>query len=140
VIRSRSAAPPATVWPLIGEAKRWKEWSFLDRSDLERAGSPDADGVGAVRRFTRFGVGSREEVVAWEPPHHLGYTMISGIPVRNYRADVHLEPDGTGTAISWSARFDEPVPGTAGLFTAVLRRIVTGFATDVARYAERTGG
>ena len=94
--------------------------------------------MGAVRRFTRLGVGSREEVVAWEPPRHLGYTMISGFPVRNYRADVVLEPDGTGTAISWSVRFDERLTGTGFLLTAVLHRIVSGFAKGVARHAERS--
>ncbi len=140
MVRSHSAAPPETVWPLIAEARRWKEWSFLDHTALERDGSPDPDGVGALRRFTRHGVGSREEVVAWEPPHHLGYTIISGFPARNYRADVLLEATGSGTDISWSVRFDEPLPGTAALVTIVLRRIVNGFAKGVARYAERTTG
>ncbi|MGB7052245.1 MAG: SRPBCC family protein [Acidimicrobiales bacterium] len=140
MVRSHSAAPPETVWPLIAEARRWKEWSFLDHTALERDGSPDADGVGAVRRFTRHGVGSREEVVAWEPPRHLGYTIISGFPVRNYRADVLLEAAGSGTDISWSVRFDEPLPGTGALVTIVLRGIVNGFAEGVARYAERSTG
>jgi polyketide cyclase/dehydrase/lipid transport protein len=128
------------VWPLIAEARRWQEWSFLDRTELEREGSPNPDGVGALRRFTRHGIGSREEVVAWEPPRHLGYSIVSGFPVRNYRADVVLEPDGTGTTISWSVRFDGPLPGTGPMIGAVLRGIVTRFATGVARYAEQATG
>ena len=102
------------VWPLIGEASRWKEWSFLDRSDLLRSGEPAPDGVGAIRRFTRFGVGSQEEVVAWEPPHHLGYTMLKGFPVRNYRADVTCTPDGSGTLILGRrpSMRRSPAPGT----------------------------
>jgi uncharacterized protein YndB with AHSA1/START domain len=136
VVRSHSAAPPEAVWRLVAEAARWKEWSFLDRSELERTGSPVPDGVGAVRRFTRHGIGSREEVLAWEPPHHLAYTLLSGMPVRNYRADVRLEPDGAGTDVSWSVRFDVRLPGSGALMTAVLRRIVARFAEAVARYAE----
>jgi hypothetical protein len=125
------------VWPLIGEAGRWKEWSFLDRSDLLRTGEPAPDGVGAVRRFTRFGVGSQEEVVAWEPPHHLGYRMLKGFPVRNYRADVTCTPDGSGTAIRWSATFDTKIPGTGRLMTAVLHRTISRFATGAARYGDQ---
>ncbi len=136
-VQARSSAPIEEVWPLIGEADRWKEWSFLDRSDLLRHGDPAPDGVGAIRRFTRYGVGSQEEVVAWDPPHHLGYTILKGFPVRHYRADVTCTPDGTGTRITWAVTFDELVPGTARLTTAVLRRLITGFATSVARYAER---
>ena len=135
--RARSSAPPGQVWPLLGEAGRWKEWSFLTGTGLERTGDPPPDGVGAVRRFTRFGIGSREEVVAWDPPHHLGYIMLTGFPVRNYRADVILAPDGSGTAVTWSATFDEKIPATGHLMRVVLVRMVSGFASGLAAYADR---
>jgi len=137
VVTARTSAPVDAVWPLLGEARPWKEWTFLDRSELEREGATDPDGVGAVRRFTRLGFGSREEVVAWEPPSHLGYVMRSGFPVRNYRADVRLQPDGEGTAVSWSVRFDERVPLTGRLMEALLHRIVSGFARGLVRHTER---
>jgi hypothetical protein len=90
-----------------------------------------------LRRFSRYGIGSREEVVAWEPPHHLGYTIVKGFPVRNYRADVELTPDGSGTLITWSSTFDEKIPGTGRLMEAVIARISRGFASDAAAYADR---
>ncbi len=148
----RSLAPPAVVWPLVAEAARWREWSFLDRSGLETEGSPVPDGVGAVRRFTRYGVGSREQVVAWEPPTHLGYTILRGFPVRGYRADVVLTPvapagsaggtagDGAGaggTSVTWSVRFEPRYPGTGAATEAVLRLIIRGFVTSLVRYADR---
>ena len=135
--RARSSAPVDEVWPIIGEAHRWKEWSFLDRSELARDGTPVPDGVGALRRFTRHGIGSTEEVVAYDPPHHLGYAILTGFPVRHYRADVMCEPDGTGTSITWSATFDEKIPGTGRLMVAVVGRLINGFATDAAGYADR---
>jgi len=140
-VEARSAAPVESVWPLLGEAGRWKEWSFLDRTGLETPGSPVPDGVGAVRRFTRFGVGSREEVVAYEPPHHLGYAVLSGFPVRHYRSDIVLAPDGPGggTHLTWAGTFDEIVPGTGALLAWVLHRMIGSFATAVARHAEAPG-
>jgi hypothetical protein len=134
---ARSDAPAAEVWPLIGEARRWKEWSFLTRSELERSGDPVPDGIGALRRFSRYGIGSREEVVAWDPPRHLGYAIVQGFPVRNYRADVQLTPDGSGTLITWSATFDEKFPGSGRLMVSVVNRLIRGFATDAAAYADR---
>jgi len=134
---ARSSAPVDLVWPLIGEAHRWKEWSFLDRSDLVETGDPAPDGVGAVRRFTRFGIGSQEQVVVWDPPHHLGYTMLKGFPVRHYRADVRCTADGSGTAIKWSATFDTLIPGTGHLMMTVLRAVLGRFANGVAGYADR---
>jgi hypothetical protein len=135
--RAHSSAPVTDIWSLVGEADRWKEWSFLTRSELERNGDPAPDGVGAVRRFTRYGIGSREEVTAWEPPGHLGYRILSGFPVREYWADVTLTPEGSGTLITWSASFDPLVPGTGRLMTLVLKQLLSRFATGAARYGEQ---
>jgi uncharacterized protein YndB with AHSA1/START domain len=138
--RANSSAPVEEVWPLLGEADRWKEWSFLDRTGRLKDGSPVPDGVGAVRRFTSHGIGSTEEVVAYEPPRHLGYAIVKGFPVRHYRADVTCEREGTGTAITWSATFDEMIPGTGHLMVAVLTRLLNRFATSAARFAEQQHG
>ena len=135
-VEARSTAPVEVVWPLLGEAGRWRDWSFLTASGLERQGAPDPDGVGAIRKFTRVGIGSREEVVAWDPPHHLGYRILSGFPVRDYRADVTLEAAGTGTRIEWAGSYTPRWPGTGPLLQAVLARMMQRFADDVARYAD----
>ncbi|HEY7948392.1 MAG TPA: SRPBCC family protein [Acidimicrobiales bacterium] len=136
----RTSAPVDVVWPLIGEAERWKEWSWMTRTYLLRPGAPDADGVGALRRFGLGPGGSKEEVVAWEPPHHLGYVVVSGLPVRGYRSDVVLENDGGGTVIRWQGGFDEIVPGTGPMLRMALQRMVGGFARRVGRYAETLEG
>jgi hypothetical protein len=135
-VRTTSQAPVETVWPLIGEAARWKEWSFLTRSGLDREGEPAPDGVGAIRRFTTLGMGSREEVVAWEPPHHLGYVILTGFPVRNYRGDVVLTADGGRTTLAWSSSFDTKIPGTGRLMHEVLFFIIRRFAAGVVRAAD----
>jgi hypothetical protein len=133
---ARSAAAVEVVWPLIGEAARWKEWSWMTRTFLLRPGQPVPDGVGALRRFAVGPAGSREEVVAWDPPHHLGYIGVSGLPVRHYRADVDLSSDGGGTVVTWRGSFDEIVPGTGPLARLILARMTLGFARRVSRYAQ----
>lgn len=135
-VEASTRAPVDVVWPLVGEAARWREWSFLSKTGLEREGSPEPDGVGAIRRFTRFGVGSREEVVAWDPPGHLAYRILSGFPVRNYLADVTLTPDGTGTRIEWAGRYDPKWPGTGRVLAAVLAFMMQRFTDDLAAYAD----
>ena len=89
-----------------------------------------------MRRFTKNGFGSREEVVVWDPPHHLAYRILSGFPVRHYRADVTITPEERGCLITWSATFDPKIPGTGHLMVAVLRRMIGRFATGAAGYAE----
>jgi hypothetical protein len=133
-----TAAAKEDVWPLIGEAGRWREWSWMTRTYLLRPGHLEPEGVGALRRFGVGPGGSTEEVVEWDPPRHLGYRAVKGLPVRRYRADVVLESDDDGTTITWRGAFDPLVPGSGGLLRMVLRRMTRGFAVRVARYAERT--
>jgi hypothetical protein len=135
-VTATSTAPLEALWPLVGEAARWKEWSFLTQSGLEREGDPAPDGVGAIRRFSNLGVGSREEVVVWEPPHHLGYVILSGFPVRNYRSDVVLAVEDGATRLTWSSSFDTKIPGTGRLMHEVLRLVVRRFVAGVVRAAE----
>jgi hypothetical protein len=108
----------------------------MTRTVLLRPGEPEPDGVGALRSFGVGPGGSREEVVVWEPPRHLGYIAVSGLPVRDYRADVHLEADGGGTAVTWSGSFDVRLPGTGAVLRWGLERMTGGFAVRVCRYAD----
>jgi hypothetical protein len=136
-IHAHSAAPPEEVFALLADALSWPRWSFVPRASLEREGVPTADGVGAIRRFgTRF-LGSREQVAAYEPPYHFAYTMLSGMPVKGYRADVELQRTASGTALLWRARFDTMIPGTGPLLRLVLRLIVHRLARDLTRNAGR---
>jgi hypothetical protein len=134
---ARSGAPAGTIWPLVGEASRWKDWAWMTRTDLLREGDPPPDGVGALRRFAVGPGGSQEEVVAWNPPRHLGYVVVRGLPVRHYRADVHLEGDEKGTVVTWRCSVEPLIPGTGTALRWVLRHMVRGFARRVCRYADR---
>jgi uncharacterized protein YndB with AHSA1/START domain len=133
-------APREKVWALVGDASSWKDWAGVMRSSLEREGDPAPDGVGAIRRFGPPLASSREEVVVFEPPTHLGYVVLSGMPVRNYRADVWLSEQqgaaGTQTIIEWSATFDPKVPGTGAVLQAGLKAMITRFAKRAAARVE----
>ena len=127
-VRSHASAPPEAVWPLIAEAARWQEWSFLARSSLLRPGTPVPDGTGALRRFAVGPFGSREEVVAFSPPTHLGYAVGAGLPVRSYRADIVLRPEGGGTTIVSSVALEPLLPGTGRLLVLFTRQVVASRA------------
>ncbi len=138
-VAAHSAARPERVFAVLADAPRWSQWAgpLVRRSSWEREGDPPPGGVGAVRRLGSSRVFSREQIVAFDPPRHLAYTILSGQPVRRYRADVHLVPDGDGTRIEWSAELEPTVPGTGAVLAWYLAAIVGGFARRLARYAER---
>jgi uncharacterized protein YndB with AHSA1/START domain len=136
-VTARSSAPPERIFALLADATSWPRWAgpLIAHGSWEREGDPPPGGVGAIRKVGRWPQFGREEIVAHEPPTHHAYTMLSGNPVRNYRADVRLTPDGAGTRIVWGATFEPLVPGTGRLLCAVYRRLIGSFARRVARYA-----
>src|SRR5207245_5070600 len=127
---AHSAAPPERVFALLADATSWPQWAgfLIAHGSWEREGSPPPGGIGAIRKLGRWPLYGREEIVAYEPPTHLAYTIVKGQPVRNYRAAVTLTPDRDGTLITWGATFDPLFPGTGKLVTALFRRIITRFA------------
>ena len=66
--------------------------------------------AGAQRSYGRH-VTSVERILVAEEDRRLAYTVVGGIPVRNYRADVTLTPDGDGTRIRWAASWDPTLAG-----------------------------
>jgi uncharacterized protein YndB with AHSA1/START domain len=136
-VQALSSAPPAAVFALLADGPSWQRWAgpLIRRATWDREGDPAPGGVGAVRKLGAPPLFSREEIVAYDPPHHLAYTMLSGQPVRDYRADVRLVPDGAGTRIEWAATFRPRIPGTGRLMRWYLGAIVGGFARRLAAYA-----
>jgi hypothetical protein len=130
-------APVEEVWPLLGEASRWKDWSFLTRAFLLREGTPVPDGVGALRRFAVGAFGSTEEVVVFDAPRHLGYVGHKGLPVRLYRADVLLTDEDGGTRLVWTGKVEPKIPGTGAMTLAFLRSFVRRFIAGLSAYVAR---
>jgi uncharacterized protein YndB with AHSA1/START domain len=137
-VTARSAAPPERVFALIADAPGWKRWAgpMIGHASWEREGDPAPGGIGAIRKVGRWPAFGHEQIVAYEPPTHHAYTMARGNPVRNYRADVHLVSDGTGTRITWGATFDPLIPGTGAAVNAFYRRFIAGLVKRLAAYAE----
>lgn len=142
-VSAHSSAAPERVWALLADATSWQRWAgpMVMRSWWEREGEPPPGGLGAIRRLGMRGASSREEIVAYDPPRHLGYAWATRI-VRNYRADVRLEPvpaqaGGTGTRIVWGGSFTPTVLGPAPVMVRFFTMTVGGFARRLAAYAEK---
>ena len=140
-VEASSAAPPETVFALLADGPSWQRWAgpLIRRAWWDREGNPAPGGVGAVRKLGAPPLFSREEIVEYDPPRLLAYTMLSGQPVRDYRADVRLVPEGTGTRIEWAATFRPRIPGTGRFMRWYLGAIVGGFARRLAAYAAAHG-
>jgi Polyketide cyclase / dehydrase and lipid transport len=130
--RATTPADPATVYALLRDGAGWPAWAPIETFALERPGTDEPEGIGAVRVFTQGRVTGRDEIVELIPERRFSYTHTSSLPIRNYRADVDLEPVSEGTAIRWVSAFDPKFPGTGRLMRKALDGFVEKLATGLA--------
>ena len=104
-------ADPEAVWSLVSDATTYAQWGPWDASGYERSGDESAHGVGAIQWFRTGRRTSVERVLEIEECRRLVYTVIRGIPVRNYRAEVTLTPTSAGTHIRWEGNWDTTLLG-----------------------------
>ena len=91
------AAPIEVVWDTF-----WSDhvgmmgWGLGATVTMDRPGTAEANGVGAVRRIATPGPGPDivEEVVTYEPPNVMGYKALSGTPFPGYPSEMPPHPGG----------------------------------------------
>jgi uncharacterized protein YndB with AHSA1/START domain len=132
-----AAAAPEAVWALVSDATTYPRWGPWSEAAYRSPGDASPRGLGAVywlRSAHRYGLTrpvSTEKIIDLDEGRHLAYTVIRGIPVRNYRADITLTPAADGTHVRWAASWDNTLAGR--LVHRSLRRLypdlVAGLAT-----------
>jgi hypothetical protein len=136
--RARSKAPTQAIWDVLADVARWQEWGPWSKTHLEREGTPTPDGVGAIRAYAVGPVTSREQVTIFEPPHRLGYHILSGFPAKDYNALVTLEAvQGSGTDVHWRAEFDGKPRGTGWFMRIAMVPYLRYLARKTGKVASR---
>lgn len=136
--RALSSAKPSTVYALLREGATWPTWSPIGSFELREEGDGGGEGLGAIRVFHTGRHHSVERIVALEPDRRFGYALVSGLPIRNYRADVDLTERDGGTEIHWHSSFDAKLPGTGPYIRRTLGRFIQECVDGLAAYAART--
>jgi len=133
------AAHREIVWEVMTDHRLYSRWSAGSRVDLEVEGSPDRNGVGAIRVFHAGIVRAREEITAFDPPNRMTYRALSmPLPVRNYRAEMVLASDetGNGCTLHWESWFEATIPLTAGMSRRIMSSSVSKMAAGIAEEAQ----
>ena len=134
-------AAPEFVWALVSDVMTYPRWGPWREAGYQRPGDTSPRGTGAeywLRSSHRYGLSypvSVERVLDAEQGRHLAYAVIGGIPVRNYRADITLEPAAGGTRIRWAASWDRTMSGR--LVHRSLRKLYPQIVASLAAAAEK---
>jgi uncharacterized protein YndB with AHSA1/START domain len=131
------AAPPAIVFDVLTDHRRYAEITSLRKAELEREGEPEPNGVGAIRVLTVAGPPMREEVLSYERPHRFSYKILSGLPVRDHVGTVELQPHDGGTEVTYAVKTTPTIPLAGPVFMAVLKKAIRDLLGGVAKESER---
>jgi polyketide cyclase/dehydrase/lipid transport protein len=134
-VGARTGASAESVFGLLTDGATWPTWSPIESFELERPGDPPPEGVGAIRIFRKGRTTGRDQIVELVPDRRLAYVSLSGPPVRDYRAEIELEPVADGTTIRWRAAFTPKVFGTGWLLERGLRRFLEQCARGLAEHS-----
>lgn len=83
-----------------------------------------------------FGPTVRERITAFEPPTTLSYSLVSGLPFREYTGQITVEPAGTGSVMTTAISFRTIIPGTQ-ILVAIAMRVASAGAARSARRCSR---
>jgi len=127
-------APPSIVWKLLTDTTAWPRYAPVRSVIVERPGYENHNGVGQIRAIRTWAGIVREEVTAFEVERRLGYTLLSGAPVRDYRGVITLEPAGDQTRYQWEVQFEASLflaPVLALVARRTMRSTMRGFAQEL---------
>jgi len=129
---AHSKADAATVFRVLKDAPNWPRWSMFDAVEFNRPGRDEPHGVGSIRTFITKISRSMEEVVELVPNRRLAYVLLAGLPFRDYRAVVEIEPEPTGSRVTWSCSFYPKYVGTGWFWSIVMRRTLRTVSAQLA--------
>ncbi|HVW44617.1 MAG TPA: SRPBCC family protein [Amycolatopsis sp.] len=138
-VQRQAAAEPSVIYRLLADVPGWRKWfPLVGHADFVRAGDAEPGGAGAIRRVGGMGfLDVEEQILDARAPHYQRYTVLRGLPVSSYEAEVHIEPLGTGSALLWTGRFSASLPGVGPVLRVVLGSLIGMLSTALVTAAER---
>ncbi|KAA0236092.1 MAG: hypothetical protein JJLCMIEE_00760 [Acidimicrobiales bacterium] len=135
-----STAPVETVWEVLSDHEGMPSWARVKSVELEQQGSPDANGVGAVRVLRSGPIRVVEEITEFDAPKTLAYRMTKGLPIKRWDGRVELAVAGDGTKITWRIDMEPDMPAMGWALKRMARKLCEDLAEGLARQADERRG
>lgn len=131
-------ASQESVWEIMTDHQRYSKWSPAKKVSLEKEGTPEKNGKGAIRVFHSV-VKTREEVIKWDQPNSMTYRLLVDWPIKNYQATMELTSDSGTTQLVWNSEWENRLPKfLSGIPAKIMKKALKGFAKGIKIDAENT--
>jgi hypothetical protein len=135
-VEQPSTAAPASVYDVLMDVDQWPDFMpGVSAASWDLLGTPNT-GVGGVRRVRVGLTVSHDRIVDGTRPHHHAYvaSLPWYVPLKDYKADVCIEDQQSGSLIVWTASCTRRFPGA--LSQSKLQTTYERIAAALAQEAE----
>ena len=121
-------APPAAVHAWLDDTRRWPEWTPWDKAKdpaVTYGASGSVQGVGAVFTWSseKLGQGTLT-LTKSDPATGVSYDLVLRGAERPSHGQILLQPEGSGTRVTWTDGGDLGTNPIARLFRGVTERVL----------------
>jgi uncharacterized protein YndB with AHSA1/START domain len=131
----RVDAAASTAWAVLADHRAIATWAPGIRVTIERPGSPEEGGVGAIRAIDSPVAHIREEITAFEPGHRLAYRALSGPPLPGWTGEVEIAPHQGGSVLRWTLTSTSALPGADLILGVAARTMLLALSRAITRAA-----
>ncbi len=128
------------MFDVLTDHRGYSRITPLRSSTLEREGSPDPNGTGAIRVLALAGPPIREEVTLFERPQRFAYRALSGVPAKEHTGTVNLSSRGEETMLTWRVDSTPKLPLPAGLWAALVKPVINQLMKGIVEESQRRAG
>tara|TARA_Y100000296_G_scaffold32701_1_gene37853 strand:- start:1513 stop:1953 length:441 start_codon:yes stop_codon:yes gene_type:complete len=98
--------PIDEVFAILSDHASYGQFKAIEQSNLLVEGKHEKNGIGAVREIISGGSSLHEEIVAYEPPHKLGYKVVKSkpLPYDHQLGEITLKDEGGKTHVTWRSK------------------------------------
>jgi hypothetical protein len=132
-----SSAQPEEIYSLLVNSATYPLWSMIRDYQSLRPGREGLHDVGALRLFKTNAITvMREQITDVALNERVGYILLSGFPLLDYRAQTTLEKTPSGTRILWESSFYPKYPLTAWYWRSLMSWVLRTLVKSLAETAE----
>lgn len=118
VVERTLRAPADKVFELLTDHANYRQFPGVTGSSLLQEGTPERNGVGALRRIETPKGWFEETITAFERPRRFEYRIVrSSLPLEHQGGTVVCEPTADGTRVTWTTVMRVKIPLIGGWLT-----------------------
>jgi uncharacterized protein YndB with AHSA1/START domain len=131
-------APIEDVFDLLTDHANYDRFPGITDSELVREGSPERNGLGALRRIAAGPIRFEEEITAFERPRRMDYLIREvNLPLEHEGGTIVLEESDEGTRAAWTSTFRITITGVGAVFAAAGALVIRRSFARILRDTER---